>query len=77
MILAVLDLSRIVARTPDLPAREAWKLARRWVRVMAAQEGHRHTGEWYRTRNRVGFACGKYRATPIVAESASAERSVS
>ena len=39
MILAVLDLSRIVARTPDLPAREAWKLARRWVRVIAGQDG--------------------------------------
>lgn len=68
MIIAVLDLSRIVATTPDLPAREAWKIACRWVRAFASENGYHYDGEWYRTRNRIGYACGKYRATPMLAD---------
>ena len=72
--IAVYDVSRLVTVIEADP-KTAWDLAIFTAKRMAYQDRRGLAepgipGRWYRTANRVGFAIGCYRATNMIAASA-------
>lgn len=72
MRIAIFASSQMIAQieSDDYPSlKRAWKSARFIVRTYAHNDGVTGLNDgWYRTANRVGYACGIYRATPVVAD---------
>lgn len=64
--------SQLVASFTRDNARDAWREAIRHLRYRHAWDTYPAYegpcgGFWYQTANRVGYACGEYRATPMIA----------